>query len=192
MMMVIRMTVARNQGNVNILSSLMQIIILHSACLVYQETDQRAHHLLAWCQTQPRRKLERGQNTGWKSKKKFLKTKVFLSKILLRERFIKKKKKNNKNQFCPYTYLRPVKTNLFPFFPHLSPKDTCLFKVCWEKRKKNLFFKMLGYTYVPKTNFYQFFFLFFYDLSLGHHTNETYSCMAWISWVVSCSGSEPV
>ena len=36
----------------------------------------------------------------------------------LRERFIeKKRKKTDKCQFCPYTYLRTVKTDNFPFFP---------------------------------------------------------------------------
>ena len=52
-------------------------------------------------------------------------------------------------------------------------KDTCLFKVCWEKkRKKNWHFNIFGYTYLPKTDICQFFsFFFFYEAFplLGHH-----------------------
>ena len=42
---------------------------------------------------------------------------LYKKKKQFRERFIKKKEKTNKNQFCSYTYLRPVKINFFPFFP---------------------------------------------------------------------------
>ena len=45
----------------------------------------------------------------------------------IRERFIeKKKKKTDKCLFCPYTYLRTVKTDIFLFFFHLRLTPTYL------------------------------------------------------------------
>ena len=49
----------------------------------------------------------------------------------------KKEKKTNKNLFCPYTYLRPVETNFFPFFPICRPKMLVYSKYVGKKKKKN-------------------------------------------------------
>ena len=48
-------------------------------------------------------------------------------------------------------------------------KDTCLFKVCWEKKedKKTNTSTFLVYTYLPKLIFVRFFLLFFMNLSLN-------------------------
>merc|ERR1711954_311660 len=124
----------------------------------------------------------------------------------------KKRKKTDKCLFCPYTYLRTVKTDIFLFFfsPYMSQdaskflpivsltvssqfflnvslklpkkttftlssgqdiipwsksstvKDTCLFKVCWGKKKKNTNISIFSTTptYLKQT-FVCFFLLFF-------------------------------
>ena len=52
----------------------------------------------------------------------------------LRERVIKKKKLK-KISFAVYTYLRPVKTKFFLFFPHMSQDGSKNLPNCWWQTK---------------------------------------------------------
>ena len=61
----------------------------------------------------------------------------------------KRRRKTDKCQFYPYTSLRTVKTDIFPFFPLVK---TNIFP----------FFLPSAYTYLPKTDICQFFFFFFF------------------------------
>ena len=83
---------------------------------------------------------------------------LYFKHSLVRERFIEKKEeKTDKCQFCPYTYLRTVKTDMFPFFPLV-------------KTKFFLFFPPSPYTYLPKTDICKFFSSFFsMNLSLMNY-----------------------
>ena len=61
-----------------------------------------------------------------------MKTKKNIIRIVLRERFIEKKKeKTDKCLFCPYTYLRTVKTDIFLFFPLYVTRCVKIFADCW-------------------------------------------------------------
>merc|ERR1712175_55361 len=121
----------------------------------------------------------------------------------------KKKKKTDKCLFCPYTYLRTVKTDIFLFFPlyvtrcvsltvssqvfflnvslklpkkttftlssgqdiipwskSSTVKDTCLFKVCWEKKKKNTNISIFATTPTYLKQTFVCFFSSFFSMNL--------------------------
>ena len=52
--------------------------------------------------------------------------------------------------------------DIIPWSKSSTVKDTCLFKVCWEKKKKKYqHFNIFDYTYLPKTDICLFFLLLF-------------------------------